>query len=295
MSVKVSNGVREDGSTIYTVADICNGIKHAIKSGAEVVSISISGTSAIGYEEAIARAKEAGVLVVASAGNMAESAKRYPAAMDYVIAVGGTDENNKKCSFSNFGSWVNIVAPAVNYISTTTTSNTAYAKNISGTSFSTPLVAAAIGEMLSVNPTLSVSQVKSYLYGKATDIGSQYFDCGLLNAGLSVQRAKYEDFKNSTVSLTNVKALTDNRIRIYWNDLDVYGPEKVLIYRATSKNGTYKKIKTISGDTICNTYYTDSGLKAGTTYYYKVRIAMEYGEGHKYTPYSNIKGITAKN
>ena len=115
----------------------------------------------------------------------------------------------------------------------------------------------------------------------------------MLNAGLAVQKAKYQDFKNSTVKLTSATALTNNRIKLTWNSLNVYGPEKVLIYRSTSKTGTYSKIKTLTGDSILNNTYTDSGLTAGKTYYYKVRIAMKYGTGHKYTPYSEIKSAKA--
>lgn len=290
--IKISSGLTDAGKEIIYTSNMCLGIEKAIDSGAEVISISLSSASPTVYqEEVIARAKAAGVVVVAAAGNYNSSDKRYPAALDYVISVGGTNKtaSNKKASFSSYGSWVNIVAPATDYVSTSIDSNTAYSFSINGTSFATPLVASAIGLMLAINPNLSVEQIKNILSSTVTDINSSYFECGLLNTGLAVQKAKYQEFKNSTVTLTSAAALSNNRIKLKWNDLNVYGPEKVIIYRAVSENGTYSKIKTLSGDDILSCSYTDSGLTSGKIYYYKIRVAMKYGSGYKYTPYSEIK------
>lgn len=56
-------------------------------------------------------------------------------------------------------------------------------------------------------------------------------------------------------------------IKITWSRS--YPAKGYEIYRATSKNGTYKKIKTItSGSTLS---YTNTGLTTGKTYYYKIR------------------------
>ena len=119
-----------------------------------------------------------------------------------------------------------------------------------------------------------------------------YFSCGLLNAGLSVQKAKYEIFKNSVVRLTGLEQLSGNRVKLKWNNLNVYGPERVLIYRSVSKNGKYENIKSISGDG--SSTYIDSNLTTGKTYYYKIKVAMKYGGGYKFTPYSEIKSIKLK-
>lgn len=167
--------------------------------------------------------------------------------------------------------------------------------DVDGTSLATPLVAAAIGEMLSVNPNLTVAQIKTYLYETASATESSYLTCGMLNAGLAVQRAKYEGFKNSTVSLTSATALSNNKIKIKWDDTNVYGTEIIEVYRSTSKSGTYTKIKILDWEDMDTAVYTDSGLTVGKTYYYKIRIGMKYGSGYKYTPYSAIKSATAKN
>lgn len=292
--IKVSGGLNADGEDIIKLSDMCKGINHAIKSGAEIINVSLSYSSLKSCEvEAIERAEAAGVVVVASAGNYETSTKRYPAAMDYVIAVGGTNKStaNNKAYFSSYGNWVNIVAPATNYVCTSSESDSSYSEE-EGTSLATPLVSSAIGLMLSVNPDLSVSQIKKILYSSSIDLKSSYFSCGLLNAGLSVQKAKYEIFKNSVVNLKGIEQLSGNRVKLKWNNLNVYGPEKVLIYRSASKNGKYENIKYISGDDSCT--YIDTNLTSGKTYYYKIRAAMKYGGGYKYTPYSEIKSIKLK-
>lgn len=294
--IKVSAGLRADKKEKITAASICAGMKHAVNSGAEVISMSISGPASEWYDEAISYAKRAEVVIVTSAGNDNNSDKNYPAAMDYVIGVGGTDgsASNNRAYFSSYGDWVNIVAPATGYVSTSVENNNAYKTNIQGTSFATPLVASTVGLMLSMNPFLTVDQIKNILYSTSTNINSPYFKCGMLNAGLAVQKAKYQSFQSSKVTLTSATALSGNKIKLKWNDINVYGPERVLIYRSTSLNGTYSKIKSLSWTGSESTSYTDSGLKKGKTYYYKVRYAMKYGSGYKYTPYSEVRSAKAK-
>lgn len=59
------------------------------------------------------------------------------------------------------------------------------------------------------------------------------------------------------------------------------------IYRSTSENGTYKKIKIIrNGKT---TSYIDEGLKVGNTYYYKVRAYCTVNKKSVYGEYSAVK------
>lgn len=275
---------------MYYRSDICKGIAHAVESGADVISLSVSGTSSVGYEEVIKYAEAAGVIIVASAGNENNSLKRYPAALEYVIAVGATDEMNRRCSFSSYGEWVDIAAPGCNFVSTKSDGDSSYSYGLAGTSFSTPLVAATIGNMIAVNPGLSVEKYKSILFSTATEIND--FECGLLNSALAVQKTKMQEFRKSEIRLKRVYALADNRIRVEWDDLDVYGPERIIIYRSTAKNGTYQKIKVITD--VDKSSYIDLGLVDGKKYYYKVRAGMKYGSTYRYTPYSNIAFATAK-
>ena len=65
------------------------------------------------------------------------------------------------------------------------------------------------------------------------------------------------------------------------------------VYRATSRNGKYKKIATIKKNSTVK--YTDSkGLKKGKTYYYKVRAYKKSGSKTYYSAYSAVKSVKVK-
>ena len=59
--------------------------------------------------------------------------------------------------------------------------------------------------------------------------------------------------------------LSGKKPKLTWSK--VSGAKKYEVYRATSKSGSYKKIKTTS-----STMFTDSSAKKGKTYYYKVKV-----------------------
>ena len=64
------------------------------------------------------------------------------------------------------------------------------------------------------------------------------------------------------------------------------------VYRATSKNGKYTKVATISkGKTV---KYTNSKLKSGKTYFYKVRAVIKTDSGNFKGSFSDIKSVKVK-
>lgn len=108
MPIKVLDS---NGSGSYT--DIADGIYFAADNGADVISMSLGGSSAsITLEDALAYAYNKGVTIVAAAGNDGTSTIGYPAAYDaYVIAVGATRYDETLAYYSNFGASLDIVAP----------------------------------------------------------------------------------------------------------------------------------------------------------------------------------------
>lgn len=68
------------------------------------------------------------------------------------------------------------------------------------------------------------------------------------------------------------------------NNLDGY-----VIYRATSSNGIYKKLKTINSTK--TTSYKDINVKKGQTYYYKIVGYKKINGKANYTKYSTMKGV----
>ena len=91
---------------------------------------------------------------------------------------------------------------------------------------------------------------------------------------------------NTTVSLKT----KNNTVLIGWKKTN--GASGYYIYRATSKNGKYSKIKTItSGKTL---KYTDKKVKLGKTYYYKVIPFKKISGKSVKSASSEIKSIVLK-
>ena len=70
---------------------------------------------------------------------------------------------------------------------------------------------------------------------------------------------------------------TSGKPMLTWNA--VSGATSYKVYRATSQNGTYSLLGTVTA-----TSYTNTGAKAGTTYYYKVKAVNSAGE----SAFSNV-------
>jgi hypothetical protein len=119
-------------------------IGYAVDKGARIISMSFGYPEPDSLLEAmIDSAWDAGLLMVASAGNDTSEAPRYPAAFENVIAVAGTESNDVKATGSNYGDWVDICAP---WWAVTTDRDDlrwwyCYRENFRGTSASAPYVA----------------------------------------------------------------------------------------------------------------------------------------------------------
>ncbi|MDE8732875.1 family 10 glycosylhydrolase [Eubacteriales bacterium DFI.9.88] len=83
-----------------------------------------------------------------------------------------------------------------------------------------------------------------------------------------------------------VSASSYNSLKLSWKTLP--GVSGYQIYRAASKGGTYKKIKTI--DKAQTSTYKDSSLVSGKSYYYKIRGY----KGSQYGAFSTVKSGTPK-
>ncbi len=161
---------------------------------AKVINMSLGsvGSCEASYRDAFAEVKAAGVTVVVAAGNENGLAVNSPANCPGVIAVAGVRHAGTKVGYSSIGPEVSIAAPAGNCVNestalpclfpllTTTNSGTtvpvaadnSFSDGTSeraslGTSFSAPLVAGAVGLVLSVNPALTPDRVKAVLQANA--------------------------------------------------------------------------------------------------------------------------------
>lgn len=82
---------------------------------AKVVSMSLGGPSQSATEQNLMNsAHNAGMILIAAAGNDNVTTQMYPAAYTNVIAIASVGKNNKKSDFSNYGPWIDVAAPGGN-------------------------------------------------------------------------------------------------------------------------------------------------------------------------------------
>ncbi|HEV7524150.1 MAG TPA: S8 family peptidase [Acidimicrobiia bacterium] len=175
-------------------SNVVAGIIWASDHGARVISMSLGGGPSPGMQIAMQYALKKGVVVLAAAGNSGASgnAAVYPAAYPEAIAVGAFDENLRRASFSNTGSYVDVLAPGTNILSTWSSSSSSYAV-ASGTSMATPYASAEAALIIAENRSLSPAAVTSILESTARDAGPGGVDPeyghGLINPGAAVLAA----------------------------------------------------------------------------------------------------------
>ncbi|MCE2928981.1 MAG: S8 family serine peptidase [Candidatus Caenarcaniphilales bacterium] len=149
-------------SGFLKTTDILEALTYAINNDADVINMSFAGYELDVLQEVLNLSYDLGIVAVAAAGNNSSDYPIYPAALNSVIAVGATADGTAKSYFSNYGSWVDIVAPGSWLLSTVP--NNAYG-NKSGTSMASPVVAGIVALIKSKNKTkeLTVAQVRSLL------------------------------------------------------------------------------------------------------------------------------------
>lgn len=154
----------DNGTTASVVAEA---IRFSVAAGADVINLSLGGRESFGpLEDALEAAYQAGVVVVAAAGNEASDPDPptdadFPARHPRVIAVGASTFDGARASYSNIGPGVDLMAPAgespaivrgatrdaalsTSFVHDPVTGATAYgAFFATGTSFAAPQVAAA--------------------------------------------------------------------------------------------------------------------------------------------------------
>ncbi|WP_460744730.1 S8 family serine peptidase [Mariniluteicoccus endophyticus] len=147
-------------------------IRRAIDLKVDIINISAAGTGSPEYERAISDAIDAGIVVVAAAGNSGSSASRpYPASYPGVIAVGMTDARDvaHPQSQSHERLKVTVAAPGVDVLvpNPSSPSGGAAWQTDTGTSFAAPQVAGVVALMLEREPDLTPAEVKQRLQDSA--------------------------------------------------------------------------------------------------------------------------------
>jgi subtilisin len=184
------------GATNY---DIMNAIDRAVLDGCHLVNLSLGGGGEDeGVRAAIGAAMDAGVVVVAAAGNDGRRAVSFPAALPSSVAVsamgrrgcfpnestetadvarpfGNPDRDVFVAAFSNIGPQVDLTGPGVGIVSTLPPDSFGV---MSGTSMACPAITGWIAFLLASDATISTvakneqaQRLKNVLYNSARQLG----------------------------------------------------------------------------------------------------------------------------
>ena len=163
-----------------------------------VLSMSVGGPdTSTALSTAVDHAWNAGVLVVAAAGNDGNTSTEYPAGYAHAVSVGATDRNDAHASFSNANPDVEVSAPGVDIVSTVPTYPTDLTDPtqgiwdpsgylaLDGTSMATPH-AAAVAALIAWRTGKSGQALRDALDSSVDDLGAagrdSQFGFGRVNA-----------------------------------------------------------------------------------------------------------------
>lgn len=187
--------------------DIAAALTYAADLGLEVVNLSFGrDRPAPLIEEAVRYANDRGVTIVASAGNQSTDRPHYPSDYPEVISVMWLAEDGEGLpdvlSQSQYGIGVDIGAPGTDVFTTRFPTGVPEGEDpevddlytgVNGSSFAAPQVAGTAALLLSQDPSLTPSDIRSILLDTATDLQDPGWDHltagGLVNAFAALQRA----------------------------------------------------------------------------------------------------------
>lgn len=183
-----------DGAGFGNASWIISGIQWAVDNNMSIVTMSLGSSEySQSVHDVVDSAYNAGLLLVASAGNTNGGSVTYPAGYDSVIAVTAIDQSDQKASFSPIDPKIELSAPGVNINSTI---KGGYG-NLSGTSMAAPYVTGVavlifVGNLSDVNGDgiANNTDVRIILDNSAKDLGDpgrdNIYGYGLVDASKAV-------------------------------------------------------------------------------------------------------------
>jgi serine protease len=249
-----------DSTGSGTTSALVSGIYYAVDNGADVINMSLGGTSLSQAEEdACAYADENGVLIVASAGNDGVTTKNYPAAIDSVIAVGavGYSDPDSRASYSNYGSdWVDVMAyggslddsdsiPTVTLSDGSSTMDAILQETVIdnedgyyfyvGTSMAAPHVTGLAALLKSLHPSYTADELFERITETASEGDSTDSAYGVIDATAAVIEDVYEVSDTVTVSVDDATT-----VEASWQFFAATGQIEISLEMPSEDTGTYE-------------------------------------------------------
>jgi subtilisin family serine protease len=210
------------GTTLRVLAACFNAImtdhKAKIANGnnrPSVLNMSISGNKTTTEEKLITDLINAGIVVVAAAGNStlnmdAIGVEISPAEVLPAITVGAIDIKDRIATFSNYGSAIDIFAPGVSILGASNTSDTG-TKRYSGTSMAAPHTAGVVCQKLEGEPIyttgLEVKAVHDWVIGSSTP--NRVAFSTQVAATATPNRILFSEFSMNEVAVASEEVIVD--------------------------------------------------------------------------------------
>jgi serine protease len=248
----------QNGGTSYDLiqalryaAGLSNDSQQLPSKPADIINLSLGGSEfSVAEQATINQVTKSGVIIVAATGNQGQNKISYPAAYKDVIAVGATDINGNIAEYSNYGAFIDIVAPgghctdnlctegvnslsAIGMIQGQFDSRQSSWKRLSGTSMATAHVTGLLAIARSKLPSLDSNAINQL-------IKQQKITSDLLTAGFDYKSGWGNINSTKLLDLINTSHL--DQASIWTSQSEVYlNPDETLSLPIITRGDTSKK------------------------------------------------------